>query len=116
VDQLGKIADINPHVLVDLKHMLDIQELQITHAEGNKRHGVHELLKLLRINKAQVMAIGDGNNDLPLFESAALKIAVANASEALKAAADHVVASVDDNGFAEAVERFVLGMAPSEVP
>ena len=81
---------------------------QISHAKADKEHGVAALLKLLGIDKAHVMAIGDGSNDMPLFRAAGLKVAMGNASDELKAAADHVVARVEDDGFAEAVQRFVI--------
>jgi Cof subfamily protein (haloacid dehalogenase superfamily) len=111
MEQLETIPDIQPHLLAGHKDLGEIQELQVTHQEGNKHHGVRELLRLLAVDPGHTMAIGDGNNDLPLFESAGLKIAVGNAADALKAASDHIVSSVDEDGFAEAVERFVLHAA-----
>ena len=57
------------------------------------------------------MAIGDGPNDAPLLREAGLAIAMGNANAALKELADAVVASVDEDGFAEAVERYVLDRA-----
>lgn len=106
--ELAAIPDISVHLLQPAGEGPDLQGLQVTHRDGNKRHGVAELLRLLNVSKEHVMAVGDGANDLPLFENAGLKIAVGNAAPALKAAAGHVVASVDNDGFAEAIERFVL--------
>jgi HAD superfamily hydrolase (TIGR01484 family) len=80
--------------------------IQVTHIQADKEHAVSELLRLLNIDKMHTLAIGDGNNDLPLFNGAAMKIAMGNASDALKAEADHVVAQVSDDGFAEAMRRF----------
>ncbi len=71
--KLDRIPNIHPHLLVDRKDQPGLQEIQVTHREGNKRHGVHELLRILGVGKDEVMAVGDGNNDLPLFESAALR-------------------------------------------
>lgn len=105
---LAVIPDVSVHLLQPAGEGPDLQGLQVTHKDGNKRHGVAELLRLLHVSREHVMAVGDGTNDLPLFENAGLKIAVGNAAPALQAAADHVVASVDNDGFAEAVERFVL--------
>jgi Cof subfamily protein (haloacid dehalogenase superfamily) len=81
---------------------------QITHERANKFHGAEALRGLLGIPKERTLAIGDGANDLPLFENAGLKIAMGNATDALKAQADHEVATVDEDGFAEAMARFVL--------
>jgi HAD superfamily hydrolase (TIGR01484 family) len=80
--------------------------IQVTHFEADKEHAVKELLLLLNVDKKHTLAIGDGNNDLPLFRGARVKIAMGNASDQLKAASDHVVASVSDNGFAEAIHNF----------
>jgi hydroxymethylpyrimidine pyrophosphatase-like HAD family hydrolase len=82
--------------------------IQVTHESADKYHGVQNLLRLNGVSPEHVMAIGDGNNDLPLFESAALRVAVGNATERLKTAADEVVGTVTEDGFAEAIERFVL--------
>ena len=54
------------------------------------------------------MAVGDSGNDLPLFENAGFKVAMGNASPLLKQAADVVVASVKDNGLAEAIQKYIL--------
>lgn len=82
--------------------------IQVTHFEADKEHAVKALLSLVGVDKEHTLAIGDGDNDLPLFNGAAVKIAMGNASEQLKTKADHIVASVDEDGFAEAVKRFVL--------
>lgn len=82
--------------------------IQVNHVMADKFHGVNALRKIVEISKEYTLAIGDGDNDLPLFENAALKIAMGNATDLLKAKADHVVAPVEDDGFAEAMHRFVL--------
>ncbi|EDK72535.1 HAD-superfamily hydrolase, subfamily IIB [candidate division TM7 genomosp. GTL1] len=83
--------------------------IHITHLEADKYHGVNRLLQLTGVKKENVLAIGDGDNDIPLFRSAGFKVAMNNATERLKAEADVVVSSVEENGFAEAVEQYVLG-------
>ena len=57
---------------------------------------------------AQVMACGDGGNDLTLVANAGLGIAMGNAVDKVKAAAQLVVASNDDGGIAQAIETFLL--------
>lgn len=86
--------------------------IQITHAEADKQHAVSALLRLTGIDRDHTMAIGDGDNDLPLFRAAAVKVAMGNASDSLKSAADLVVADVSHDGFAEAVRAY---MPPSPV-
>ena len=82
--------------------------IHIMHANADKFHGAEALRGILHIQKSNTLAIGNGDNDLPLFRNAELKIAVGNATESLKREADYIVASYDNDGFAEAMYRFVL--------
>jgi hypothetical protein len=61
-----------------------------------------------------VLAVGDSWNDLPLLEAAGIGVAMGSAPPELLARADAVVADVEHDGVAEAIERFVLtGPAPA---
>ncbi len=75
---------------------------------ASKAAGVQVLAQKLGCTLADVVAIGDGFNDLPLLEAAGVGVAMGNASEEVKARADVVVNSHDEDGVAEAIERFVL--------
>jgi hydroxymethylpyrimidine pyrophosphatase-like HAD family hydrolase len=61
-----------------------------------------------------VLAIGDAENDIEMLQMAGIGVAMGNAHASVQAAANHVVASNDADGVAEAVERFVL--APAAAP
>jgi Cof subfamily protein (haloacid dehalogenase superfamily) len=74
----------------------------------SKWTGVRWLLGEMDVDPAVVMAVGDGENDLDLLRSVGLGVAMGNAGDAVKAAADVVVGSNEDAGVAEAIERFVL--------
>lgn len=82
--------------------------IQVTHKLANKYYGVEALRNIVGIEKAHTLAIGDGDNDIPLFENAQVKVAMGNATEKLKAAADYVVGTLEDDGFAEAMHKYVL--------
>lgn len=104
---LEKVSGISFHTnerLSDPEQMY----VQVNHVNATKFHGVEALRELLGVPKEYSMAIGDGANDVPLFENAGLKVAMGNATDLLKAKANHVVAAQADDGFAEAMERFVL--------
>jgi hydroxymethylpyrimidine pyrophosphatase-like HAD family hydrolase len=103
--------DSNGYIIGRPGEKLELMAIQVSHAEATKFHGVESLRVMNGISKDHTLAIGDGDNDLPLFRSAHLKVAMGNATENLKAAADHVVASVQNDGFAEAMQRFVLPQA-----
>ena len=72
------------------------------------------LAKRLNIAPEQVATIGDMPNDVMMFEKSGFSIAMGNASDAVKARANAVTDSNEENGFANAVRRFVLSPdAPS---
>jgi len=83
-------------------------DVQITDINADKFHALTELRKLLNVSKQQTLAIGDSSNDIPLFDGAGLRIAMGNSIPELKALADHEVSTVDEDGWAEAMNRFVL--------
>ncbi len=56
----------------------------------------------------EIMAIGDGANDISLLSSVGLAIAMGNASDEVKAVADYVTLDVDHSGVAAAVNKFLL--------
>ncbi len=62
----------------------------------------------------RVMAIGDSYNDLPLLRAAGFGVAMGSAPQELKAEADAVVADVEHDGVAEAIDRFVFGASKAE--
>lgn len=80
----------------------------VTHIKATKQHALYELTKLLQIQPKDLIAIGDGPNDLPLLMSAGLKVAMGNAVDDLKAIADYVAPSVEDDGVADVIEKFIL--------
>lgn len=105
---IARISDIVMHVHPGFGDFLHLAHIQINHVEADKYHGVQALLDITGVSKEAVLGIGDSSNDSPLFRNAGLKVAMGNATDALKAEADHVVSTVDEDGFAEAMERFVL--------
>lgn len=83
---------------------------------ASKGTTLKRLLKDMGIAPENVLALGDGENDIAMLEVAGIGVAVGNADEKLKAAADHVVATNDAGGVAEAIVRFVLGGKPVAEP
>lgn len=83
-----------------------------------KGTGLLALANLLGVAREATIAVGDADNDLPMLAAAGLAVAMGNANERVRAAADVIVADNDHGGCAEAVERFLLGgEAPdSETP
>jgi Cof subfamily protein (haloacid dehalogenase superfamily) len=82
--------------------------IDITHQDANKGRVVDFLAETFSIGAEHVATIGDMSNDVLMFERSGLSIAVGNASDDVKAQATHATTSNDENGFANAVERFIL--------
>ena len=82
--------------------------LDVTHPDANKGAVVRHLADRYAISPSRIAAVGDMPTDLAMFEACGLAIAMGNASEDVQRAADHVTASNDADGFALAVERFIL--------
>ncbi len=74
----------------------------------DKGMGVKDLARSLGVPLAQVMTLGDQENDIPMLRVAGYGTAVANASPATKAAARYITADHDACGFARALEKYVL--------
>jgi Cof subfamily protein (haloacid dehalogenase superfamily) len=86
--------------------------LDVTHPNANKGAAVHTLAKLMGVPIEEVAVIGDGLNDVAMFAQSSFSIAMGNASDEVKAKARFVTESNEDDGFARAVERYLL--APRE--
>ncbi len=87
--------------------------LDVTHPKANKGSVVTMLSTLLSIPTAEIVTIGDMPNDVLMFRKSGLSIAMGNASPEVQAQASLVTDSHDDEGFAKAMERFVLHRAPA---
>lgn len=86
--------------------------LEISHPGATKGSALAKLCRELRIPMAQVMALGDSGNDISMLRAAGLGIAMGNAPEAVRAAADAVTERNDRDGAAIAIERYALDGAP----
>jgi Cof subfamily protein (haloacid dehalogenase superfamily) len=80
----------------------------ITHPEANKGFVVRYLSRKYEIGFEDIATIGDQPNDVLMFAHVGLSIAMGNASHEVQSAARRVTATNEDEGFAKAVERFVL--------
>jgi Cof subfamily protein (haloacid dehalogenase superfamily) len=85
--------------------------LDVTHPDANKGTVVTTLSKLLSVPTREIATIGDMPNDVLMFRNSGLSIAMGNASQEVQARADVVTASYDDEGFAKAIEQFILRRA-----
>jgi hypothetical protein len=77
----------------------------------DKGLAVRELAEAIQVPLSEIVTLGDMENDVPMFHQAGLSIAMGNASDAVKREARETTVSNDEDGFAAAVERFILPRA-----
>jgi Cof subfamily protein (haloacid dehalogenase superfamily) len=83
--------------------------LDVTNKDANKGAVADYLARHLGVPEEEIATIGDQQNDVLMFKRSGLSIAMGNASDEVKAQATAVTASYNDEGFAKAMETFVLG-------
>ena len=100
-DALSKIEDIQFSSSLP-------KNLEISKKGCNKGDGLFHLAKILNIQKEEIMSCGDADNDRELLESAGLAVVMENGLDSMKAIADYITVSNQENGVAKAMEKFVL--------
>ena len=86
----------------------DISFINVLAPEVSKGKALEALASYLGVSLDEVIAIGDGPNDISLLASAGLGIAMGNATDELKAVADHITLDIDHSGLAAAINKFLL--------
>ena len=86
----------------------EVDFINVLAPDVSKGKALEALASYLGVPLTEVVAIGDGDNDISLLSTAGLAIAMANATDELKAVADHVTLDVDHSGMAAAIHRFLL--------
>jgi Cof subfamily protein (haloacid dehalogenase superfamily) len=83
--------------------------IDITHLDANKGVLVETLSRMLSIPPLEIATIGDMQNDVLMFRKSGMSIAMGNAKPDVQSQAKFVTASNEDDGFAKAVENYLLG-------
>lgn len=106
IDALSGIPNTAVHKVKSFKKGL--VWVTVTSPIATKLHSVLEITKLLKVTPEETIGVGDGYNDYPLLSACGLKIAMGNAVPELKAIADFIAPSVEDDGVATVIEKFIL--------
>jgi Cof subfamily protein (haloacid dehalogenase superfamily) len=85
--------------------------LDVTHPQANKGTVVDALSEMLQVDRQQIATLGDMPNDIRMFERSGVSVAMGQSSDEVKRAAKYVTESNEAEGFALAIERFVLPQA-----
>lgn len=82
--------------------------LEFLHPRATKKYALEELAARFGVVQAEIMAFGDSYNDLEMIEYAGLGVAMGNAPDDIKAKADYVTVTNNEDGVAVVIEKFVL--------
>lgn len=82
--------------------------LEILPPKIDKAYALQKLIQKLGIKREEVIACGDGYNDITMLQFAGLGVAMENATEQTKKAADYITLSNDDDGVAFVIQKFIL--------
>ncbi|MEM8858707.1 MAG: HAD-IIB family hydrolase, partial [Chloroflexota bacterium] len=97
IDEFGQAA----HFVFSLETVLEVVP-----AGSSKGNGVSKALEVLGMTADEVMAFGDGDNDIEMLDMMGIGVAMGNGTSAAKAAADYVTLSNDDDGIVHALYHF----------
>lgn len=86
----------------------DVNALEFTSCRTSKGEALKALASHLGLDRTQICAIGDNDNDISMLEFAGLGVAMGNAIESAKEKADFIIGSNDDEGVAEFLETYFL--------
>ncbi len=107
------LAEVEKKVKPLLENDLDVYRsepffLEILPKGINKANALEMLLKEVGAAREELMAFGDGYNDISMIEYAGMGVAMANGNDLIKEKADYVAPSNDEGGIAHVLEKFVL--------
>lgn len=103
-EQEKDIMKVMPHSVAARWHpdFADVVPLGI-----NKAVGIQHVLSRYGISQEETIAFGDGGNDIAMLRYAGIGVAMGNAADEVKAEADYVTSSVDEDGIAKALARYI---------
>lgn len=106
IEEMSKFPEVAAHKIYSYKKGLFW--VSVTHATATKLHAVMRIAELLGVKTENMIGVGDGYNDYPLLSACGLKIAMGNAAPELKAIADFIAPTVDEDGVVTVIEKFIL--------
>jgi Cof subfamily protein (haloacid dehalogenase superfamily) len=93
---------------IHISSSLDYANLEISPQNGTKEYALEKVVEELGYSISEAAAIGDNFNDLGMLKAAGLGIAMGNAPEEVKEAADHITKKNSETGVAFAIQTFIL--------
>lgn len=106
ITSLSEIQDVSIHKVIS--YTKNLYWVSVTSPIATKLHSVLAITGLLGVKPEETIGIGEGYNDFALLSACGLKIAMGNAVPELKAIADFIAPSVEEDGLATIIEKFIL--------
>ncbi len=107
IDTISKLVDeyyLNKYTVVrSLEYYLEF-----LNKNANKGEALRQLAKMLNIDKEEIISIGDNENDINMIKFAGMGVAMANAEENVKANADYITSSNNEDGVAKVIKKFIF--------
>lgn len=113
VGEPEKLIPLEEIVSKEIGHRLNVFRsepffLELVPKGIDKAKSLQTLLNRINLTKEEMIAVGDGYNDLSMIEFAGLGVAMANAQEPVKACADYITLSNEEDGVAHLIEKFIF--------
>ncbi len=113
IKKINSLEGIEPSVICNYlckteAGTFESKYIDIMKKDCSKKNAIQILADKLGIKQKEIIVMGDGGNDISMFECAGLKIAMANAEPYLKEKADFVTTSNNDSGVAKAIGKFIF--------
>ena len=112
VGDAGKLIPVESELCIRLQGKINVFRsesyfLEFVPQGIDKALSLSVLLENIGMTREEVIAIGDGYNDLSMIKFAGIGIAMGNAQEPVKKAADYITLTNDEDGVAEVIERLL---------
>ena len=110
--QPERLKDVQERIASGLPEELSVVQtapfyLEVIPRCIHKGQGIRDICRVLKIETSEVIAFGDAENDIPMLREAGIGVAMGNASDTVKAAADHITLSNNEDGIAAALEKLM---------
>ena len=107
-DSEGKVQQLMENLTDCKENVWNPMAFDIIPKRGGKAAGIRQILEHFKIGQEEIMAFGDGDNDIDMLRYAHIGVAMGNAGEHVKTHADYVTACVDDDGIYKALKVYGL--------
>jgi HAD-superfamily hydrolase, subfamily IIB len=112
-EKVSHLEDVETSVVCNYtyktkEHTFKSKYIDIMKIGCSKKNAIIMLSERLGIKQEEIIVMGDGGNDISMFECAGLRIAMENAEEYLKEKADYITVSNNENGVAKAINKYIF--------